>query len=227
MSTSTSDATRARNGSRIGLTIAGTVAVLMGLAALVGGAVLVGVHETQRDGDGYYASGASAVGTPTHALVSDGLEIGSDTPDWLTREGRLGTLRVTATAAAAKPVFVGVARRVDLDAYLRGVSHDTVTDFELDPLTLQTERRAGSRTPVAPGERTFWAVVVMNADGAAGVYTDLSVGAKFNVILGVGLALLVAGGLLAVGGGTAMFLGIRPPRDRRRSAPAPAAAAAA
>ena len=46
-----------------------------------------------------------------------------------------------------------------------------------------------------------WAVVVMNADGAAGVSVDASAGAKVPWLLGLGIGLIVAGLLgLAVGG---------------------------
>jgi hypothetical protein len=68
--------------------------------------------------------------------------------------------------------------------------------------------------PVEAGE---WAVVVMNADGSPGVRTDMSIGAKLGIVLWIAIALLVAGGFLVVGGGTAMFLGVRHPRERRRT----------
>jgi hypothetical protein len=245
MTISATDTRAPRSGSRIALGVVGAVAVLIGLVALVGGGALVGVHETQRDSDGYYATGRNTIATPTHALVSDELDVGTDGPDWLFRDGRLGTVRVTATGSAAKPIFVGVARQVDLDAYLRGVAHDEVTDFDLAPFTLDTARSSGSRAPVAPGERTFWAtsasgrgeqtvtwpvqkgsweVVVMNADGTPGVRSELGVGAKLNILLGIGVVLIAIGGILAAVG--ALLL-VGRPRHVRKSATAPAVPAEA
>ena len=149
MTMSATDARAPRSGSRIARSVVGGIAVLIGIVALVGGGALVGVHETQRDSDGYYASGRNAIASPTHALVSDELDVGTGGPDWLFRHGRLGTVRVTATgstrsrSSSASPVK-------DVDAYLRGVAHDDVTDFDLDPFSLDVARSQGTRTPVAP-----------------------------------------------------------------------------
>jgi hypothetical protein len=246
MTMSATDARAPRSGSRIALSVVGAIAVLIGIVALVGGGALVGVHETQRDSDGYYASGNNDVATPTHAFVSDELDVGTDGPDLLFRDGRLGTVRVTATGTDAKPIFVGVARQADVDAYLRGVAHDDVTDFDLDPFTLDVARSAGTRTPVAPAERNFWAasasgtgeqtvawpvqrgsweVVVMNADGTPGVRSELGVGAKLNILLGIGVALIAIGGILAALG--ALLLFGRPRRVRKAPTAAPAVPAEA
>ena len=135
------------SAGRIVLVVAGALVVLaLSLPALVAGGALVAA----RDGDGYYATGSQPLATPTHALVSDGLEVGADGPDALFREGRLGTVRVTATGTEAQPVFVGIARRSQVDAYLRGVAHDEVTDFEVDPFSVTTARRPGTAVPAAP-----------------------------------------------------------------------------
>jgi hypothetical protein len=229
------------SGARIALAVAGAVAALVGLAALVGGGALVAVHETQRDGDGFYASGANTLTTPTHALVSDELDIGADGPDWLFREGRLGTVRVTATGTGGERIFVGVARQARIDAYLNGVAHDVVTDIDLEPFTFDTAHRTGPESPAAPAAQGFWAertsgtgeqsitwpvqkgawaVVVMNADGSSGVQTDVSVGAKVGFLLWLGIGLLAAGAVAAIGGALMVFRARRRPRT-----PSPATSA--
>lgn len=230
MTMSATVASPPRSGSRIALTIVGAVAALLAVLALVGGGALVAVNQTQRDGDGFYASDAKTLTTPTNALVSDNLDFGTDTPDWLFRKGRLGTIRVTATGTPGKPIFVGVARESQVDAYLRGVAHDEITDFEFRPFSVTSTRRPGTATPAAPTTESFWAttasgtgrqtatwtvregswgVVVMNADGTPGVGTDVSVGAKAGFLLWLGVGLLTAGVILGIGGGALIFLGAR------------------
>ena len=219
-----------RNGSRIALTVVGAVVAVLAVVVLVGGGALVAVNQTQRDTDGFYASDAKTLTTPTNALVSDNLDFGTDTPDWLFRQGRLGTVRVTATGTPGKPIFVGVARESQVDAYLRGVAHDEITDFEFRPFSVTSTRRPGTATPAAPTTESFWAatatgtgrqtatwtvregswgVVVMNADGRPGVETDVSLGAKAGFLLWLGIGLLAAGAVLGAAAGALIYLGSR------------------
>ena len=65
-------------GRRTGRIVGGTVAAVIGVGALAGGGALVGVHATQRDGDGFYSTDATALQTPTRALVSDDLDVDTD-----------------------------------------------------------------------------------------------------------------------------------------------------
>ncbi len=241
MNATETESSQGRSTGQIVVIVVGVLAGLLALALLAGGGALVWGHSTQRDAKGYYATGFKSLATPTYALVSDGLDVGTDGPDWLFRRGRLGTVRVTANGAASHPVFVGIGRQSDVDAYLRAVAHDAVTDFEVDPFSVTYSRRPGEATPAAPATQTFWAakaagsgrqtvtwpvqkgawaVVVMNADAARGVEADVSVGAKVPFILWLGVGLLGAGALVAVGSGVAIYFGVR---TRRPPQPDPAA----
>src|SRR6476661_5921168 len=219
-----------RSAGRRGLMITGALAGALALALLAGGGALVWAHGTKEDGGGYYATGSKHLTTPTYAFVTEGLDVGVDGPDSLFRNGRLGTVRVTATGTRAHPIFVGIARKSQIASYLGSVSHDALTDFEVDPFAVTYARRAGSATPTTPWKQTFWAakatgsgrqtltwrvakgdwaVVVMNADATRGVRTNVTVAAKLPLLLELGVGLLADGGLAAAGASVAIFHGRR------------------
>lgn len=221
-------------GSRAGGRIAaGAVTAALGVGALALGGVLIGVNASQRDADGFYDAEGGALTTPTRALVSHDLDV-HDGPGWLL--SRLGDVRVTTTGARDGPVFVGVGRRRDVDAYLAGVAHE-VTDFDgrtdhapaITPGTAvpappasqtfwaRSSSGTGTRTVVWPVEEGDWAAVVMNTDGSASVRTDTRVAISTDVALWAGSGLLLIGAGLA-GAGTVLIASGRS-RARRGSSP--------
>jgi hypothetical protein len=233
MTSSVTGPRSSRSGGHIAAIVTGTVVLAIAAAALLGGGVVIAADTTQRDSDGYYASGVEKLTTPTHALVSNGLDVGTAGPDWLFRQARLGTVRVTASGTASRPIFVGIARKPLVDRYLRGVGHDEITDFEVDPLSVTTVRRPGVAAAAAPAAESFWArsasgsgrqtmtwpvqkgawaVVIMNADGSRGVSSGVSVGAKLGFMRSLGIGLLIVGVILAAGGAVAIVMGMRRPR---------------
>ena len=212
---------------RRGLVVAGALTAAIGAGALAGGAALVAVNETQRDAAGFYPAETSTLATPTRALVSHDLDVGDAGPDWLLAEGRLGRVRVAATGARDGPVFVGVARRADVDAYLAGVPH-ALADFDGGHAAASTvggtgapappasrgfweksATGAGTQTVVWPAQKGDWSAVVMNADGSAGVRATTRVSVATDVVLWLGVGMLLAGVALA-GAGTALMLAGRP-----------------
>jgi len=233
MTSSVTGPRSSRSGGHIAAIVTGVVVLAIATAALLGGGVVIAADTTQRDSDGYYASGVETLTTPTHALVSNGLDVGTAGPDWLFRQARLGTVRVTASGTASTPIFVGIARKPLVGRYLRGVGHDEITDFEVDPLSVTTVRRPGSAAAAAPAAETFWArsasgsgrqtvtwpvqkgawaVVIMNADGSRGVSSGVSLGAKLGFMRTLGIGLLIVGVILAAGGAVAIVMGMRRPR---------------
>jgi hypothetical protein len=134
--------TTSRSGPRILLIVLGSIAGLFAIALLVGGGVIVWVHEAKRDASGYYATSAKPLATPTFALVSSGLEIGTGVPDAFLRRGRLGTIRVVASGASRHAIFIGVARTARVRSDLHAVVRDELTDFEVGS-------RVPQRLPVA------------------------------------------------------------------------------
>ena len=142
-----------RGAGQIALLVGGVLAGLLALALIAAGGVLLYAHGSKRDDAGFYATGDASLGTSTYAFVSDGLEVGTDGPDWLFRQGRLGTVRVTASAGAGQAVFVGIGRKAQVEAYLRAVAHERVIDFEVDPFSLKSQRQPGEARRPCPQRR--------------------------------------------------------------------------
>ncbi len=209
---------------RIVLVVVGILAGIIAFGLLAGGCALVAVDQTQRDDDGFVMSPTEDFASATYAIVSESADLDTEGAEWAL-DTFLGTVRIRSESDRA--VFVGIAPAAEVDRYLEGVEHDVVTDFDGDP---EYETRAGGAPASPPGEETFWAesvvgpgeqtldwdpedgdwrVVVMNADGARGVSSDMSIGAELDTILWIGIGLLVAGGLLALGAAAAITAGAR------------------
>ena len=109
---------------------------------------------------------------------------------------------------------IGPARAVD--AYLAGVPHSEVEDFNLNPFQPTYEQVGGATAPAPPGAQRFWAAsatgspatlhwrvhrgtwsfVVMNADGSRGVVARLTLGADIGYLDWISAAFIGLGGLL-------------------------------
>ena len=201
-------ATRKSKG-RTALTVAGaTVLVLGALVVAAGGAAL---WQTGTSDGGYITSGAHRFDTTSHAIVTEGLKVDSDIPRWL-----IARTRITATSSESEPVFLGVARTRDVDAYLANVSRSQIRNLEYGSFRVDYANHAGTASPARPGSRSLWAastsgtgeqqlnwrlrsgqwrVVLMNADGSSGVSADVKVGGTINHVVPVALG-VTGGGLL-------------------------------
>jgi hypothetical protein len=214
---------------RVVAIVCGSLAALVGVALAIGGVVLLMAHATLRDADGFFMSSTERFTTPTRALTSEGLTIGHVDGPGATRAAEAAPIRVRvrATRADGRTIFVGIARERALDRYLGGVAHDEVTDVHRSPFTVDTLRRRGVAAPAPAGRQRLWAaaaagrgtqavewkvrsgrwsVVVMNADGRPGIAADVSVGARAPWLPWVGLGLMAAGAL-ALAGGAALIRG--------------------
>ena len=211
------------NPGRVFAVIASSLGLFVALALVLVGLTLVIAHLGFRDDDGYFMSGRERLTTSTYAVTAEGLQMGDTVTDadWVDALG--GTVRIRAESADGSPVFIGIAREQDLDAYLAGVAHARVGEFRSGGPEYSVTNGTAAPTPPArsgiwvasaggSGTRTAewevqsgtWAAVVMNADGSRGVSVDTEVGANVGWVVWLGLGLLGAG--LAVGalGGVAL-----------------------
>lgn len=125
-----------------------------------------------------------------------------------------GTIRMRVTpTVTGQPIFVGIGSSADVDAYLAGVTHDTITAVAGHSTTLErsstgvvaaespTEQHIWVATATGAGPQQLnwsaptegrWAAVVMNADGPPAVATDLTGEVRAGFLLS--LALISRGG---------------------------------
>jgi hypothetical protein len=232
------------SAGRVVAVVSGAIAGLVAFSLVVAGAVLLYANG-QKDHDGYVSTGSDRFHTRAYALATDDLDVNTDAPDWVDTGAALGHVRLKATSRHGKPVFVGIAPTKDVDAYLRGTSHATVTDVDYSPFHATYRTRGGSR-PAPPVAQRFWtasangtgtqtvewkvrsgnwSVVVMNADGSANVDAGVSAGADAPWLSAVGWGTIGGGAVLAIIAGTLIFVGVRRPYVPREPAGlAPAAA---
>src|SRR3954463_6985630 len=205
----------ARTGRLIG---GGVLATVGAVLALGGGGILA-----LGGSDGEVSSRPRDVSTSTSALVSKVASI-NGTAD---ATEVLGQPRIKIAADSMnsdRNVFVGVGRKADVDRYLAGVQIDRVTDFEVDPWSLDKTRVEGTSKPRPPATQSFWVakssgssaaidwkvrdgnyrVVVMNADGSRGVQTESRIALQVPHLATAAIVALIAGVLLG-GGGIAMM----------------------
>jgi hypothetical protein len=205
-----SPATRPWGAGRVFALVAGSILLLGSVAVgFAGGALAVADHAL-RDADGYLMSDTTALTTSTYALASTSVEVHADAPPALMPERLLGDLKVTADGGQT-PTFVGIARTLDANAYLRGVEHATVTDFTGGPVydtsgttappvpptqsNIWVVRSSGSGSqqivwPVTEGD---WTLVVMNADGSHGVQAQVAAGVTVPALDWLAPTLLATG----------------------------------
>jgi hypothetical protein len=240
-----SEASQSRpSAGRVAAIIGGALAGLVAFALVVGGAVLLYANG-QKDRDGYVSTGSDRFHTSTYALATDDLDVNTDMPGWLDEGSALGHVRLKATSRNGKPVFVGIARTKDVDAYLRGAGHATVTDVNYSPFRASYDTHGGAR-PAPPVAQRFWtasangsgtqtvdwkvrsgnwSVVVMNADGSKNVDAGVRAGSDVPWLSAAAWISIGGGAVFAMLAGLLVYVGVRRPREPRETAAlAPAAA---
>jgi hypothetical protein len=228
---------RARWGAgRVIALVCGIVLLIPGLALALGGGALVVLDHVGRSGN-YLMSSTGSVSGPGYALTSNRIDLTSGT-DWFPVSSALGTARADVTARDGSAVFVGIAPAAAASGYLSGVGRTVVDDLGNGGDVKATATLPGGPPPAPPGQQTFWtaqvsgtgtqqltwqptegdwALVVMNADGSAGVSVQARVGATVPALSGLAWGLLAAGVVLVVVGVLLIVLAAR-----RRAVPAPA-----
>jgi len=198
---------------RTGLTIGAWVAVALGALMLAAGGTGIWAN-SRRDDNGYFSANAHRYQTHTRAIATESITVGSYVPTWLAGKVRLDV-------SGNKKLFVGIAPKATVDAYLARVEHTDATKLDLDPFKVTYVDHPGTVDPGRPTTEPFWAaavsgtsrplvwklrsgtwsIVVMNADGSRDVAATIGVGVKVPAVLWAAIGLnLFGGGLLAAAG---------------------------
>jgi hypothetical protein len=201
-----------------------SIAALVGIAAIAAGVTGVVFDQTQRNQGGYLTSGAAQYSTGTYALESESYHATS-ARGFVARE-LLGTIRISARSS--RPVFVGIARASAATAYLAQVAHAQASGLGAENSNFRTLAGAAPRT--APGAQRFWVasttgagaetltwkvrsgswrVVVMNANGARDVASELSIGASSPHLLALAIGTPGGGILILLIGGGVLYVATR------------------
>ena len=231
------------SAGRVILIVLGSIGVLVGLALAAGGGFLLWADRTQRE-DGYLTTPTERFATTTYALTRTRLEIDTDGPGWLLNDSWFGKVRIRGESPGAKMLFIGIGPEAAVAKYLGSVAHANVQDIDFDPFRVTYLPIAGGAPQGPPTKQRFWAVsasgvgtqtvtwkvregdwsvVLMNADGSGGVVADVDLGAKLSFLLWVAIGSLI-GGVLVIGGSTALIVLAARTRQPSPASPTPPAA---
>jgi hypothetical protein len=208
------------SGGRLALVIIGGLVVTASVAIIAFACFLHWVNG-KRD-DGYFTTGTVQVGALNHALTSD-LDVHRGLVSVI---GKDGFSRVRLHVRTERDMFIGVARSLDVNDYLRDTSATRLTDFDLAPFRPYYTETVGDADPGPPGEQDIWTakaqgsgtltldwdvepggwtLVLMNADGSTGIDAKVDAGAQIPligtlawIVTAVGLAVLALGVLMLV-----------------------------
>ncbi len=197
------------------LLVLGISGTLISVYLFVAGGILLLTKNTPKDSDGFYATWNLQVERNCCAvvIVPESIEIqrGRNFGDW-------STFKIEAlNNDTSNRIFIGIAGKSDIDAYLAGVEYDETTDFHVFPGGVDFQNHPGVAAPGNPAAQTFWIesahgagtqilrwelepdrnwLVLMNEDGNAGLDMNIVLGTENPLILIGGISNLSFGFLL-------------------------------
>jgi hypothetical protein len=197
--------------------VIGILLTIAGLGLLTGGIAATVIGSRQGASDGYFVSRGETLTAGSYALTSP--RIGFTADRAVPRlPFDIARVRIAAESTSGDDVFVGLARRDDVERYLQDVAHTEVTDIQTNPFRVDYREIPGANTPETPDTQTFWAesasgpgqqqiawsvrpgdwmLVIMNADAARGVSVDVRAGVRSDLLVPIGAGIVI-GGIIAL-----------------------------
>ncbi|MGY1593599.1 DUF4389 domain-containing protein [Geodermatophilus sp. SYSU D00708] len=207
------------SAGRVVVVVAGAVLLLASTGLLAGGGGLAWADATQREG-GYVWTPTEDLSTEQYALATTAITLDTAGEEWLV-DDVLGDARLQVTAEdPSTELFLGVAPSRDVARYLDGVGRRVVAEVgpqggdpgvevrggppaqppgDLDIWTAQAQG-PGTQTLTWTPSDGAWTVVVLRADGSAGVDVAARAGITAPALPWLWAGLLVLGGLFLVAG---------------------------
>jgi len=210
------------SGGRVGfliLVVLGALIASGGFGTIVGGAALAWVS-VQQGQTGFLSTPTATLAVDSYAVTSLPVYLGT-TESSSDAAGSFATLRVQATPVPSnRPLFIGLARTADVDSYLASVRHSQVTSISMSPNVTRYRESPGDTRPAPPASQGFWnrsslgsgtqelvwesgsgaplpagswTLVIMNADASPTVVTQVSAGARSDLLAPLSAGLLIAG----------------------------------
>jgi hypothetical protein len=193
------------SASRILGIVAGSLAGIAAVVLLLGGGGLLWAVDNHTH-DGYFTTKSHEYATPTRAIATRDIDL-DDLP------GNAASIRIRPR----NDVFVGIARRQDVQAYLAGVDRAEIEDVDFFPFKVRYDHVPGARVPKPPENQNIWvatgtaatplqwhvkegkwSVVAMNRDGSPGIRFAAKLEARVPFLHRIAIWMLIAGGLFAV-----------------------------
>lgn len=194
-----------RRGVKLGV---GIPAALVGALLTIAGLTLLGFVGV----DGTFTTPRTTATTDTHAIVVGAAFVDEDLRGARTIDGSV-TVDVESRGGE---LFVGVADADDVAAYLDGVAFADAVELSYPGGDLGLRPREGRMAPAPPEEQSFWigsrvgdgpltwdldegawSIVLMNADGSAGVDVAGTATARIPALGTILLVVLAIGAALA------------------------------
>lgn len=216
--------------------IAGISIILISCAFILAGGGMIWVNSALTDDEGYFMSDTLHMTRNSYAIVSEHAEVELGL-SWALDQGNIATFKgEVENGNPLESIFVGIARKDDLESYLRNVPYERIIDLEIENAGWEYETIPGTTRPAPPATQTFWAqsahgygpqilewepkrgtwvFVIMNEDGSGGIDANVQIGAKVPWLFGAGIGSL-AGGIVGLAIGiTVVILAIRRRRVSR------------
>jgi hypothetical protein len=220
----------AMSAGKIVLLVFGAIILLVALALIAGGGALVWLDKGHSDSEGFITTNTIHLERGSYAITTKPADIDLES-GWFGDRHHIGTIKVQGSSEDnSKQIFIGIADEADVQAYLSGVDYDEIREFRVHPFRVEYTNHPGNSAPAAPTSQTFWVVsehgpgtqtlewelemgnwvlVLMNADGSAGVDVSGSIGVKAPWVFWVGIGLLIGGIVLLIIGVGLILLGTR------------------
>ncbi len=188
----------------------GIIGLIAAVFFLLSGIYFLSQNSTTKDSQGFFSTWGFNVQKDSSAIVlePDGIEFDIN---W--DMGSIGVFKVlTDMETRGKEFFIGSASVEDARSYLTGVEYDKITGLWIFPPRADYQRFNGDTLPVDPVSQDFWidtisgkgtkeliwdpehdSLIIMNADGSAGLDLNIQVKTKAAVLFIAGIGGLMIG----------------------------------